>query len=63
MELFAKLHRRNMLWKLAGWICLIGTIIWGGQSFFEQSPTRYYWSDDGYAVRYEKMLPLARELG
>jgi len=60
---FMKLHHRRHLWKLIGWICLAGTILWGIQGFFEQPPTRYYQNDGEHAANYRKMLPLARELG
>lgn len=60
---FTKLYDRRPFWNLLGWICLVGTIVWGIQGFFEQPPTRYYRNDADHAANYEKMLPLARELG
>jgi hypothetical protein len=60
---FMKLYYKRSFWKLLGWICLVGTIVWGAQGFFEQPPTRYYHNDGEHAANYEKMLPLARELG
>ena len=63
MDLFVELDRRSTFRKLAGWICIIGTIFWGALGFFEQTPTRYYWNDGYHAAYYEKMLPLAKELG
>lgn len=60
---FVKLYYGRSFWKLLGWICLVGTLVWGAQGFFEQPPTRYYHNDDEHAASYEKMLPLARELG
>jgi hypothetical protein len=60
---FVKLYDRRPFWNWIGWICLAGTILWGIQGFSEQPPTRYYQNDSEHAANYEKMLPLARELG
>jgi len=57
------LYDRHSFCKLLAWICLVGAIVWGIQGFFEQPPTRYYENDSEHAAQYEKMLPLARELG
>jgi hypothetical protein len=60
---FVKLYSRRSFWKLLGWICLVGTIVWSIQGFLEQPATRYYQNDGEHAAHYEKMLPLAKELG
>lgn len=60
---FVKLYHGQPFWKLFGCICLVGTILWGVQGFFEQPPTRYYENDIEHAANYAKMLPLVRELG
>ncbi len=60
---FVKLCSAHPFWKSVGWLCLAGTIAWGAQGFFEQPPTRYYHNDGDHAAYYERMLPLAKELG
>jgi hypothetical protein len=55
-------YSKHPMLKLLGIICLIGTLAWGVPSFLEKPPTRYTLNDDRYALQYDKMLPLAREL-
>lgn len=58
-----KLCDKRRFWRLAGYVCLLGTLAWGIPSFFEKPPTRYYLDDDIHAADYEKMRPLAIALG
>lgn len=57
------LCKRRLAWKLAGWLCLAGTVAWGAPGFFEEPRTQYYQDDQGRAAQYDSMLELAKELG
>jgi hypothetical protein len=60
---FVELCDKRRFWRLAGYVCLLGTLAWGIPSFFEQPPTRYYLDDNIHAADYERMRPLAMALG
>jgi hypothetical protein len=60
---FVFLCKDHLPWRVLGWICLAGTVVWSLASYRDQPLTRYnYPYDADRAASYAKMLPLAREL-
>ena len=60
---FAFLLSIRLPWRVIGWVCLAGTLVWSVAGYRDRPPTRYYRNDAEWAATYAKMLPLARELG
>jgi hypothetical protein len=62
VELYRDTRAKSVFLKAFVIACLAGTIMWGGPSFFQEPPTKYYQYEDMHALQYEEMRTLAFEL-